>query len=142
MGSFETNLNKLRHTNNRHIHEAEDRLKFKKNPITDDYKILSKVLGLGISGKVRQVVSKKDAGDKCALKILNDTTKPRKEIELHWNASSCKHIVNIKDVYENEFNGQTKLLVVMECIEDGDLLNQILQKRKFNETGKSYFFFF
>ena len=40
----------------------------KKTPVTDDYELSSKVLGLGINGKV--VVCKNKAnGRKCALKV-------------------------------------------------------------------------
>ena len=71
------------------------------------------VLGLGISGKVVQCENLKTK-DKCALKVLKDSHKARREIDLHWKASGCKHIVNILDVYENTYNGQKCLPVVME----------------------------
>ncbi len=38
----------------------------------------------------------------------------RREIELHWRAANCKHIVNIHDVYENSYNSHKCLLVIME----------------------------
>lgn len=84
----------------------------KNNPITDDYKISSNVLGLGINGKVVECFD--SSGEKFALKVLKDNVKSRREIDLHWRASGCRHIVNIKDVYENTYNGQRCLLVVME----------------------------
>ena len=84
----------------------------KNNPITDDYKISSNVLGLGINGKVVECFD--NSGEKFALKVLKDNVKSRREIDLHWRASGCRHIVNIKDVYENTYNGQRCLLVVME----------------------------
>ena len=84
----------------------------KTNPIQDEYKISSNVLGLGISGKVLECFD--TSGEKFALKVLKDNVKSRREIDLHWRASGCKHIVNIKDVYENTYNGQRCLLVVME----------------------------
>ena len=84
----------------------------KTNPISDDYKISSNVLGLGISGKVVECFD--ESGEKYALKVLKDNVKSRREIDLHWRASGCKHIVNIKDVFENTYNGQKCLLVVME----------------------------
>ncbi len=84
-----------------------------KTPITEDYEISQTVLGLGINGKVVQVKSKAD-GQKYALKVLKDNVKSRREVELHWKSSACKHIVNIKDVYENNQKGQKCLLVVME----------------------------
>jgi len=41
--------------------------------------------------------------------------------------------VNIKDVYENTYNGQRCLLVVMECMEGGELFNRIQDRTAFNE---------
>jgi len=82
------------------------------NPITDVYKISSNVLGLGINGKVVECFD--SAGEKYALKVLKDNVKSRREIDLHWRASGCVHIVNIRDVFENTYQGQKCLLVVME----------------------------
>lgn len=47
---------------------ARPSLQIKKNAITDDYKVTSQVLGLGINGKVLEVFQKK-TGDKYALKV-------------------------------------------------------------------------
>lgn len=44
------------------------KLEIKRNSVTDDYKISSQVLGLGINGKVLQCFNKK-TGQKCALKV-------------------------------------------------------------------------
>lgn len=41
---------------------------FKRNAVTEDYKITVQVLGLGINGKVRECYCKK-TGEKCALKV-------------------------------------------------------------------------
>ena len=87
-------------------------LSVKTTPLTDDYKISTNVLGLGINGKVVECFD--NAGNKFALKVLKDNVKARREIDLHWRASGCKHIVNIKDVYENTHNGHRCLLVIME----------------------------
>ena len=43
-------------------------LQIKKNAITDEYKVTSQVLGLGINGKVLEIFHKKN-GDKYALKV-------------------------------------------------------------------------
>lgn len=45
------------------------KLEMKRNAVTDDYKISTQVLGLGINGKVLQCFNKK-TGEKCALKVL------------------------------------------------------------------------
>ena len=88
-------------------------LTIKSTPLTDDYSISNNVLGLGITGKVVEATNRK-TGVKCALKVLKDNAKARREIDLHWRANGCKHIVNIVDVYENTQNGQKCLLVIME----------------------------
>jgi len=41
----------------------------KKTPITDDYELSNKVLGLGINGKV-VVCQRKSDSRKCALKVI------------------------------------------------------------------------
>jgi len=48
------------------------------------------------------------------MQILRDVPKARREVELHCRASTCEHIVQILDVYENMFNGYKCLLIVME----------------------------
>lgn len=48
------------------------------------------------------------------LQVLYDCVKARREVELHWRASNCKHIVQVKDVYENTYSGNKCLLVIME----------------------------
>ena len=103
----------------------------KKTPLENDYKLTSKVLGIGISGKVRQCTDK--TGNKYALKILKDVPKARREVELHWRASPCLHVVNIKDVYENIYEGNKCLLIVMECMEGDELFTKIKNKGSFNE---------
>merc|ERR1739848_792668 len=113
------------------IGTPRDTVKIKTKPITDEYKISSNVLGLGISGKVVECFDQN--GQKFALKVLKDNAKSRREISLHWRASGRKHIVNIKDVYENTYNGQKCLLVVMECMMGGELFNRIQERKSFNE---------
>ena len=48
------------------------------------------------------------------FQVLQDVPKARREVELHYRASMCDHIVKIIDVYENTFNGHECLLIVME----------------------------
>lgn len=89
----------------------------KTTKITDEYDISNHILGLGINGKVVQCTRKID-GSKYALKVwqihhihqfpvssnskliaylqvLHDNNKARREVELHWRVSGCRHIVNI-----------------------------------------------
>uniref|UniRef100_A0A4W2CZX1 non-specific serine/threonine protein kinase n=1 Tax=Bos indicus x Bos taurus TaxID=30522 RepID=A0A4W2CZX1_BOBOX len=99
-------------------------LQIKKNAIIDDYKVTTQVLGLGINGKVLQIFSKRTQ-EKFALKMLQDCPKARREVELHWRASQCPHIVRIVDVYENLYAGRKCLLIVMECLDGGELFSRI-----------------
>lgn len=85
----------------------------KTTPLVDDYEISDTVLGLGINGKVVQCINRRTKQN-FALKVLLDNTKARREVDLHWRVSGCKHIVNIIDVYENTYSGRKCLLVVME----------------------------
>ncbi|KAI5607104.1 MAP kinase-activated protein kinase 3 [Silurus asotus] len=100
------------------------KLEIKRNAVTDDYKISTQVLGLGINGKVLECFNKK-TGEKCALKILYDSPKARREVELHWRVSSGPHIVRILSLYENMHHGKKCLLIIMECMEGGELFSRI-----------------
>ncbi|XP_076132317.1 MAP kinase-activated protein kinase 2-like [Alosa pseudoharengus] len=99
----------------------------KKSVITEEYKVTSQVLGMGINGRVLEVFRKSNS-QKYALKMLLDCPKARREVELHCRASTCPHIVGIADVYENLYQGKKYLLIVMECMEGGELFSRI-QKR-------------
>ncbi|KAG7493164.1 MAP kinase-activated protein kinase 2-like [Solea senegalensis] len=100
------------------------KLEIKRNAVTDDYKISSQVLGLGINGKVLECFNKK-TGAKCALKILYDSPKARREVELHWRVSAGPYIVRILNLYENMHHGKKCLLIIMECMEGGELFSRI-----------------
>uniref|UniRef100_A0A1A8GKS8 non-specific serine/threonine protein kinase n=1 Tax=Nothobranchius korthausae TaxID=1143690 RepID=A0A1A8GKS8_9TELE len=100
------------------------KLEIKRNAVTDDYKISSQVLGLGINGKVLECFNKK-SGEKCALKILYDSPKARREVELHWRVSGGPYIVRILSLYENMYHGKKCLLIIMECMEGGELFSRI-----------------
>ncbi|KAM9800144.1 MAP kinase-activated protein kinase 2-like isoform 1-T1 [Syngnathus typhle] len=99
-------------------------VKLRKNAVTDDYKITSHVLGQGINGKVLECFCKK-TGLKCALKILYDTPKSRREVALHARVSAGPHVVRILSLYENMHKGKKCLLIVMECMEGGELFCRI-----------------
>lgn len=82
-------------------------------PITEHYEITNNILGLGINGKVVECKNRTN-GNKYALKVLHDNHKARREVNLHWQASGCRHIVNVVDVYENKYGDKACLLVIME----------------------------
>uniref|UniRef100_A0A914YHL3 non-specific serine/threonine protein kinase n=1 Tax=Panagrolaimus superbus TaxID=310955 RepID=A0A914YHL3_9BILA len=102
-------------------------VKFKTNPIKEDYIIGSQVLGVGINGKVVECRRIND-GEKFALKVLRDVPKARREVELHYEASRHPHIVRIFEVYENTYNNVECLFVVMECMEGGELFTRIQER--------------
>ncbi|CAF4606127.1 unnamed protein product, partial [Rotaria socialis] len=67
---------------------------------------------------------------KCALKIIKDSDKARREIILHKKAcEGCVYIVQILDIYENIFGENRCLLLVMECMDGGELFNRIRNRR-------------
>ncbi|EDV92274.1 GH24824 [Drosophila grimshawi] len=107
----------------------------KTSPLVDDYEISDTVLGLGINGKVVQCTNRRTRHN-YALKVLLDNEKARREVDLHWRASGCKHIVNIIDVYENTYSGRKCLLVVMECMEGGELFQRIQDKAESSFTER------
>ncbi|XP_031571617.1 MAP kinase-activated protein kinase 2-like [Actinia tenebrosa] len=96
----------------------------KKSLITKNYNITKNSLGVGINGRVLECIDN-STGEKYALKILADNPKARREVELHWRSSMCPYIVGIKDVYENKYNKNDCLLVVMECMTGGELFERI-----------------
>lgn len=99
----------------------------KRIPITDEYEITKQVLGLGINGKVVECFNR-TSREKFALKILIDSVKARREVNLHWRASGCRHIVNIIDVFDNKYQNNNCLFVVMECMEGGELFQRIQER--------------
>lgn len=67
------------------------------------------------------------------LQVLKDDAKSRREVELHWRAATCANIVNIREVFENTYQGQPSLLVVMECMDGGELFSRIEESQGFSE---------
>ncbi|VDL94099.1 unnamed protein product, partial [Schistocephalus solidus] len=103
--------------------------------VTADYDITHVCLGSGISGKVYQCIHKA-TGKKCALKVLGDDAKARREVELHCRASECPNVVKVLDVYENSNSstGRNHLLLIMECMEGGELFNRIQSQQQHGFT--------
>ncbi|TGZ62472.1 hypothetical protein CRM22_007430 [Opisthorchis felineus] len=107
----------------------------KKTKVTSDYKITGSVLGTGVSGKVLKCVQLR-TGTTYALKILEDSFASRREVELHWRVSACPNVVRVVDVYENnnEHTSKKYLLMVMECMEGGELYSRIKSRSSFTES--------
>ncbi|CAL8068640.1 unnamed protein product [Calicophoron daubneyi] len=106
----------------------------KRSKITSDYQITGMVLGAGVSGKVVRCVDIR-TGTTRALKILEDNPAARREAELHWRVSDCPNVVKIVDAYENnnQNTGKRYILLVMECMEGGELFNRIKKRTSFTE---------
>uniref|UniRef100_A0A5F4W4Q1 non-specific serine/threonine protein kinase n=1 Tax=Callithrix jacchus TaxID=9483 RepID=A0A5F4W4Q1_CALJA len=60
--------------------------------------------------------------------LLYDSPKARQEVDHHWQASGGPHIVRILDVYENMHHGKRCLLIIMECMEGGELFSRIQER--------------
>ncbi|CAF1618902.1 unnamed protein product, partial [Didymodactylos carnosus] len=83
---------------------------------------------VGINGKVFTCFNRQ-TGQKCALKILKDSNKARREVILHKKASgTCQNIVKVLDVYENMYANNRCLLIIMECMNGGELFNRIRER--------------
>jgi serine/threonine protein kinase len=80
-----------------------------------------------INGKVLECYKKGDS-KKYALKVLRDSDKARREVESHWKACACPYIVKIIDIYENKYGKDNCLLLVMECMEGGELFERIQRR--------------
>lgn len=115
-------------------------LTIKTNPITDDYDVdWNNKLGCGITGPVRPCKCKK-TGASYALKCLQDNAKSRREVELQHRCQGHEHIVSIFDTYLNELqfpserSPKSRLLVVMELMEGGELFDRIKKSKYFSEA--------
>ncbi|CAF1372141.1 unnamed protein product [Didymodactylos carnosus] len=96
----------------------------KRNAVADDYEVRNEALGEGINGKVLTCFHRQRV-QKCALKIIPDSAKARREVILHKKASVYSNIVRILDIYENVHSNRQCLLIIMECMEGGELFNRI-----------------
>lgn len=62
------------------------KLEIKCHAVTDDYKVSSRVLGLGINGKVLECFNKKTR-EKCALKVPNSPVPLSQDPLIHTNTN-------------------------------------------------------
>ncbi|CAF4555132.1 unnamed protein product, partial [Rotaria sp. Silwood2] len=97
----------------------------RQNGIRDDYDISTEELGAGISGRVFKC-EHCQTKRKYALKNLIDSPRVRQEVILHKKAcKDCQYIVQIEAVYENMLGPQRHILIIMECMEGGELFSRI-----------------
>lgn len=65
------------------------KLEIKRNAVTDDYKVSTRVLGLGINGKVLECFNK-ETKEKCALKVPNSPVPLSKDQLIYTNVNPKK----------------------------------------------------
>jgi len=106
-----------------------------KRAIADDYAVTNEVLGKGCSGPIHLATSICDIKRKFAVKSFNLATLRKIERE-HLKGELAiflcmdhPHVGRLVDIYENEHT----LKLVMECIDGGELLTRITQKKRFVE---------
>ncbi|KAK2172992.1 hypothetical protein NP493_913g02064 [Ridgeia piscesae] len=82
---------------------------------------------------------KKTTGERFALKCLLDRPRARQELRLQVRCSGHPNIVSIMDIYANEVQfpnepePRSRLLVVMELMDGGELFERISQQKYFTE---------
>lgn len=97
----------------------------KRHSISRDFDVMLQVLGTGVSGKVLKCTRKSDR-KQFALKILKDNDRSRREVEVHYHcAKRSRYVVDVEDVYENIYEKEKCLLLVMECMHGGELFTRI-----------------
>ncbi|CAF3777406.1 unnamed protein product [Rotaria sp. Silwood1] len=97
----------------------------RRDDITTEYDVSAELLGAGMNGAVLACWHRA-TNRKCALKIIKDSNRARREVILHRKAcEGCDHIVQILDIYENMFESKRCLYIVMECMEGGELYNRL-----------------
>ncbi|XP_063968051.1 MAP kinase-activated protein kinase 5-like [Lytechinus pictus] len=114
-------------------------VKIKTVSILEEYTIdWTQKLGTGINGPVRPC-QHKISEERFALKLLTDKPSARAEVNLHSRCSGHPNIVKIVEVYSNEvqFPGEpaprSRLLVVMELMDGGELFDRISKQKRFTE---------
>ncbi|XP_039248171.2 MAP kinase-activated protein kinase 5-like [Styela clava] len=118
---------------------VDDRIEISTSSITDDYDVdWNHKLGTGISGPVR-VGTKRSSGEKYAVKVIIDRPKARQEVQMHWKCSRHPHVVKLYQVFCNdlqfpgESESRSRLLLVMELMDGGELFHRISQQNGFTE---------
>nr|CAB3263641.1 MAP kinase-activated protein kinase 5-like [Phallusia mammillata] len=114
-------------------------LEIKTSSITDEYDVdWNQKLGTGISGPVR-VATKRNTGEKFAIKVVVDRPKAQQEVQMHWNCSGHPHVVTLYEVFRNdlqfpgESESQSRLLLVLELMDGGELFFRISKQHGFTE---------
>ena len=115
------------------------KIDIKTTSITDEYDVnWNKKLGTGISGPVR-IATKRSTGENFAVKVVVDRPKAQQEVQMHWMCSGHPHVVTLYEVYRNELQfpgeseSQSRLLLVLELMDGGELFYRISKQSGFTE---------
>eukprot|EP00116_Pleurobrachia_bachei_P002683 sb/3462945/ len=101
----------------------------KDSPIEEEYEILDRTLGYGSFSQVRLCQHRKTGID-YAVKII-DKTRYDVEEEVHvlLRYSGHPNIISYKDIYDDG----RKVFIVLELMQGGELLDQIVESQAFSE---------
>ncbi|KAK7087713.1 MAP kinase-activated protein kinase 5-like [Littorina saxatilis] len=97
-----------------------------------------KQLGTGVNGPVR-LCEERSTGQKFALKCVLDSLRSRQETHIHQLVTGHPHIVSLYRVYHNtirlegDATPRSRLFLVMELMEGGELFDRISQEDYFTE---------
>jgi len=135
------------------LHEITDRLeqkvghipisgRYHRKPriLDSDYVVTEQVLGSGYNGAVRLATSKERPDHKFAVKAFDFTGVPaQKRVQLEseievFLTMDHPHIARLVDVYEFDKH----LDLVMECMEGGELLDRVREKKRFSEADTAF----
>jgi len=105
---------------------------FHKNSVVDSYKLTRDKLGTGINGSVIKVTNRTSGVDGALKIIFKNSRNSDLEVKLHAFATQCPQVVKILDIYENQYRGKACYLIIMECMEGGELFDRI-QNSKITE---------
>ena len=115
------------------------KIDIKTTSITDEYDVnWNKKLGTGISGPVR-IATKRSTGENFAIKVVVDRPKAQQEVQMHWMCSGHPHVVTLYEVFRNELQfpgesaSQSRLLLVLELMDGGELFFRISKQSGFTE---------
>ena len=118
---------------------VHSKIDIKTTSITDEYDVnWNKKLGTGISGPVR-IATKRSTGENFAVKVVVDRPKAQQEVQMHWTCSGHPQVVTLFEVYRNELQfpgeseSQSRLLLVLELMDGGELFYRISKQSGFTE---------
>jgi len=99
-----------------------------------DYVLEDRVLGVGLSGKVRQARCRATGRSVAVKRFLkakmtdHQLQNLRQEIDIHLDMDH-PHIARLERVYESD----SEAVLVMECLAGGELFDRIVQKERLQE---------